>query len=64
MKPLFALAIVLCSAVACRSGGEDRNQSDKHSDRAEKMAQSLRAKIQDEIKTIGNHEWAGQYYHG
>jgi hypothetical protein len=28
------------------------------------MAQSLRAKIQDEIKTIGNHEWAGQYYHG
>jgi hypothetical protein len=36
----------------------------KRSAQAGKIAETLRQNIQGEIKTLGNHEWAGEYYEG
>jgi hypothetical protein len=37
---------------------------DKHSKQAEETAKKLRRQIEEEIKTLGNHPWAGDYYFG
>ncbi len=36
----------------------------KFSDEVEKTAKKLQEKIQEEIKTLGEHPWAGEYYEG
>jgi hypothetical protein len=65
MKRHFALCVVLlCSISEPGAGGDEQKQSSKRSEQAEKAAASLRRTIPEEIKTLGNHEWAGQYYEG
>jgi hypothetical protein len=46
------------------AGKVDRSDSDKHSAQAETTAKTLRLQIREEIKTLGNHVWAGEYYFG
>jgi hypothetical protein len=45
------------SLVGCRGSG-------KFSDEAEKTAEQFKEKIRAEIKTLGNHAWAGEYCWG
>lgn len=42
----------------------DQGDLDKHSAQAETTAKTLRLQIREEIKTLGNHAWAGEYYFG
>lgn len=41
-----------------------RRLDPKRSDQADKTAARLGEAIKDEIKTLGDHEWAGEYYQG
>ncbi len=61
MKAHWCLAwIVVLAGVACAAKDEDP----RFSDDAEKTAQSRRAAIEAEIKGLGEHPWAGEYYEG
>jgi hypothetical protein len=61
MKPSFRrFAALLCTAAVVVDGCD----GGKHSETAENAAKHLRARLQAEIKTLGNHDWAGEYYHG
>ena len=57
---IFSLAIVACTAVSFADEPDMR----KYSDEADKTAQTLRERIQEEIKTLSKHVWAGEYYAG
>lgn len=59
---LFGIAWA-CLFAGCINA-DDRVFAEKQSKKAEETAKALRIKIQDEIKTLGNHAWAGEYYHG
>jgi len=56
--------LALCSATACLGEVEGRGDAEKRSERAEKTAAALHRSIPEEIKALGNHPWAGQYYFG
>jgi hypothetical protein len=65
MKSLCVLAIAaLLSSLAYASDSDDRDYSAKTSKQAEATAATLRGKIREEIKTLGDHPWAGEYYEG
>jgi hypothetical protein len=42
----------------------DQGDLDKRSERAEKTADALRQQVREEIKSLGHHVWAGEYYFG
>ncbi len=58
--------LALCSTAAFSDEARDwdRVLSDKRSERANATAEKLRRTISEEIRTIGSHEWAGNYYYG
>jgi hypothetical protein len=58
---LFMLCVVAVFIVFEKFG---RNDSDKQSEQAQKKAETLRLQIREEIKSLGNHAWAGDYYWG
>jgi hypothetical protein len=80
MKKIFLCAVALFLAAVAQSNSAepksetkstketvenvDQADTDKHSAQAETMAKMLRGQIRNEIKTLGNHAWAGEYYHG
>src|SRR5262245_32032 len=55
----IGLAILLASG----AGAADFDQA-KQSATAERTANSMRDKIRAEVKSLGEHEWAGEYYAG
>jgi hypothetical protein len=55
---LSLLLLVAGTVVAC-----ERDRA-KYSERADKIATSKRQAIAAEIKNLGGHEWAGEYYAG
>jgi hypothetical protein len=58
MRNLLILGVVaLCSELAVAEDAEDQ----AYSKNAEKTAATLREKIKAELKTLGSHEWAGEY---
>lgn len=59
---LFGIAWV-CLFAGCMND-DDRALAEKQSKKAEETAKSLRMQIQEEIKSLGTHEWAGEYYYG
>jgi hypothetical protein len=65
MKRHFLVCVaVLCSVGAHATRADDRGVPDKHSEQADRKAKALRKTISEETKTLGNHEWAGEYYYG
>ncbi|MFH1038275.1 MAG: hypothetical protein V1789_06375 [PVC group bacterium] len=61
MKTCPLLSILSLIALTAFAGSSDDS---KYSDEAENTAKVLREKIPAEIKTLGDHAWAGEYYHG
>ena len=55
----FSLILLLAGAVLAADDEEA-----KRSGKAERTAKAMRGKIQAEIKKLGNHAWAGEYYAG
>jgi hypothetical protein len=53
--PWSVLAATLLVACACNT---------KFSEHADRKSEALTRQIQEEIKTLGSHEWAGDYYYG
>ena len=80
MKKIVLCAVALFIAAATQSNSAepkseaknaketsakvDQSDSDKHSAQAETTAKTLQLQIREEIKTLGNHAWAGEYYFG
>lgn len=63
---LCVLAVIMLCVVSLLIAVEkvDRKNMDKTSEQAGKAAEALRQQAREEIKTLGNHEWAGEYYWG
>jgi hypothetical protein len=61
MKTPFQITLVLLLVSVAVAA--DREQA-KHSDSAERTANSKRQAILAELKRLGDHEWAGEYYAG
>ena len=61
MRKLLLLAILCACVSGCAT--TDRNEA-KQSDEAAKTAANLREKIHQELKTLQDHPWAGEYYEG
>ncbi len=73
---LLPVFILLLAFVSCRNERDDAKYTDqaektankrddaKYTDQAEKTANKLRQEIEAEIKDLGKHEWAGEYYCG
>ncbi len=57
---LLSSAALLITLVACDA---DTDRA-KYSEEAEATAKQLRQKIRDEVRSLGEHAWAGEYYHG
>jgi hypothetical protein len=57
---LSLVMLLLWTGVACAAEPEDP----KRSAEAEKTAKQRRAAISEELKTLGDHQWAGEYYFG
>ena len=60
---VFVLSVLLSTLAAMRAAWM-RTFEYKLSQHAQRIAEGLRESIQNEIQTLGNHEWAGVYYHG
>ncbi len=61
MKTYFQISLALFLAIGAGAAGHD---AAKRSAAAERDAKELRAKIRAELKKLGEHEWAGEYYAG
>lgn len=61
MKKTILFLIVILVPV---TGHSQNAETAKYSAEAEKTAKDLATKIQAEIKILGNHPWAGEYYLG
>ena len=61
-KPFLLIVVVLCAVMGC-SKAKDLD-AQKYSENAEKNAKRLREEIRAEIKVLGPHDWAGEYYQG
>ena len=61
MRTFLHLGLMLFLASAALAADDEE---DKRSGKAERTATALRGKIQAEIKKLGDHAWAGEYYAG
>ena len=52
--------LFLCAAVSLAGDPDDA----KRSDEADKTAKQLQERIRAEVKSLGDHAWAGEYYQG
>ncbi|MHC4756090.1 MAG: hypothetical protein ACYTBP_13210 [Planctomycetota bacterium] len=59
-KTFLLIVMMLCAVMGCSKDPD----SQKYSENAEKNAKRLREEIRSEIKVLGRHDWAGEYYQG
>lgn len=58
------LMLLLLSSFLASVAVATNDEEAKHSKEAERTAKNMRGKILSEIKKLGDHEWAGEYYAG
>jgi hypothetical protein len=61
MKTMIPIFVALSWPIL---GHTEEPQEQKFSKEANKTAQELREKIREEIKAVGKHPWAGEYFLG
>lgn len=61
---LSTVALLLCGLSFLSEHSQDRYSEEKHSKSSVAASEAQTKKILREIRDLGNHDWAGQYYYG